>query len=511
MTSKSPIDFIRRILQASIDWLNRIEKSPPRSKKRPWYNMEIHIPPMVVAIISGLALFGLLNYALHSNLKQSISLAIFLTIAVCLFVLYLVTSHKKLAQSEDAMGLLSVTFFITVILIIVCKYLSDQYDFFSPYLTPIAMAPLLTALLIHPRLALVLSFVISLVFGVINNFSMPACLVGSIGGAMAVALGTQSRTGHQIVKAGFGIGLIQAVIVIFLAVQMDWPQYKTTVAVSSALASGMLAAFLSWGALPFLEILFSQTSNLRLLELSDINHPLLKKMSIEAPGTYHHSQIVASLAENAGNAIGANGLLCRVGAYFHDIGKIVKPEYFIENQGTFGNPHDAVSPSLSKLVITSHVKEGLALAKAYKLDRKIIEFIPQHHGTCQIEYFYKKALNLEKQEEADDQEDVSVESYRYPGPKPQSKEAGIIMLADSTEAASRTLEEPNHQRFKDLVYKIVNKKVADGQLDETDLTLQDIHTIAERFTSSLTSIHHSRIAYPEDEKKKGVPDPITPK
>jgi putative nucleotidyltransferase with HDIG domain len=177
---------------------------------------------------------------------------------------------------------------------------------------------------------------------------------------------------------------------------------------------------------------------------------------------------------------------------------MVKAEYFIENQGSFTNPHDDVSPSLSKLVITSHVKEGVALAKEYKLDPQIIDFIPQHHGTSQIEFFYHKALRLEEQEDENLKEDVPEEAYRYPGPKPQTRETAIVMLSDSVEAASRTLEEPNHQRYKDLVHKIINKKLSDGQLENTPLTLRDLKIIAERFTHTLSSIHHERIPYPDD-------------
>jgi putative nucleotidyltransferase with HDIG domain len=261
-----------------------------------------------------------------------------------------------------------------------------------------------------------------------------------------------------------------------------------------------------------LEGFFSRISNLRLLELCDVNHPLLRRMSLEAPGTYHHSLIVASLAEDAANAIGANGLLCRVGAYFHDIGKMVKAEYFIENQGTLGNPHDQVSPSLSKLIITSHVKEGIALGREYKLDQQVIDFIPQHHGTSKIEFFYQKALKQEANEEEFEKEEVSEETYRYPGPRPQSKETAIVMMADSVEAAARTIEEPSHQRYKDLVYKIINKKLFDEQLDETPLTLRDIHGIAERFITTLQSVHHARIPYPEalESSKKDPEEQLSP-
>jgi putative nucleotidyltransferase with HDIG domain len=337
--------------------------------------------------------------------------------------------------------------------------------------------------------------VTALMFGFLDNYSLPIALVGTIGGVTMAAMIGRARTAHDIWRSGLITGLAQSFAALFMGISLDWSRHEIGINTLSSFGSGLLASFIALGARPFLESFFSRTSNLRLLELADVNHPLLKKMSIEAPGTFHHSLIVASLAEDAANSIGANGLLCRVGAYFHDIGKMVKADYFIENQGTFGNPHDQVSPSLSKLVITSHVKEGMALAAASKLDQQIADFIPQHHGTSQIEYFYRKALKIEEGEE--EKEEIDAEDYRYPGPKPQSRETAIVMLSDSVEAASRTLEEPNHQRYKDLVYKIVNKKLFDGQLDETTLTLKDLHTIAERFTATLTSIHHARIPYPD--------------
>ncbi|MBV9080088.1 MAG: HDIG domain-containing protein, partial [Elusimicrobia bacterium] len=374
---------------------------------------------------------------------------------------------------------------------------STRYRWVTPYVTPVAIAPLLTALLLSPRLALVTGFAVSLIFGLVNGYSLPIAMVGAIGGATVVATGSKARTAHQVARAGLTVGLVEAAVVMFLGVMMSWNHATIGLVMASTFVSGIGSAMFSLGVLPYLESFFSRISNLRLVELAAANHPLLQRMSIEAPGTYHHSLIVASLAEDAANALGANGLLCRVGAYFHDIGKMVKAEYFIENQGKFGNPHDQVSPSLSKLIITSHVKDGLALARSHKLDKQIQDFIPQHHGTSQIEFFYQKALRQETAEDEPGKEDIREESYRYPGPKPQSKEAGIVMLADSCEATSRTLEEPNHQRFKDMINKIINKKLFDGQLDETPLTLRDLHIIAERFAATLTSIHHARIPYPE--------------
>ena len=375
-----------------------------------------------------------------------------------------------------------------------------------PFAAPVALAPLLDgAVAQHAAWPWWWHFrsPSHLTASVMTGFSLPVAMVSAVGGATAVALGSRAKTTQQVAQTGLLVGVVQVLVVFFLAVLLKWPARIMWIGLGSALASGFVAGMISIMLLPYLENFFSRMSNVRLLELAAANHPLLQKMSIEAPGTYHHSMIMAALAEDAGNAIGANGLLCRVGAYFHDIGKMVKAEYFIENQGTFGNPHDQVSPSLSRLVITSHVKEGMALARANKLDAQVADFIPQHHGTSKIEYFYRKALKLEESEDAAAQEDITEEAYRYPGPKPQSKETGIVMLADSVEAASRTLEEPTHQRYKDLVTQIIERKLADGQLDETPLTLRDLRAISERFTTTLLSINHNRIPYPEqpgDEK-----------
>jgi len=506
MTNPSLIEFIRKQLNRWLDWLDNLEQKSPRSQKQAWYRIEYHLPPSIVAVVSAILLYFSLFLGADLTLGQALVLTLFVAIMVSLFCVYMVRDHADLVKDGDAMALLAVIFFTTILLIKAVAFLSQKYYWLSPYATPIAIAPLLTALLLRQRLAMLLAFVVAILFGIVNDFSLPVTLVGAVGGVTIVAAGSQARTAHRVARAGLMAGFLQMLIVVFLAISLDWGHEYTAIAMVSSFLSGIVAAVFSLGVLPYLESFFSRVSNLRLLELADVNHPLLHRMSIEAPGTYHHSLIVASLAEDAANAVGANGLLCRVGAYFHDIGKMTKAEYFIENQGAFGNPHDQVSPSLSKLVITSHVKEGLALAKAYKLDKQVADFIPQHHGTSQIEFFYQKALQAEEKEEEGEKEPVMEETYRYPGPKPQSKEAGIVMLSDSIEAASRTLEEPNHQRYKDLVYKIINKKLFDGQLNETPLTLKDLHLLAERFTATLTSIHHARVPYPELENPKKKDD-----
>jgi len=262
------------------------------------------------------------------------------------------------------------------------------------------------------------------------------------------------------------------------------------------LVNGVMSAVIVTGVLPIFENTFKITTDISLLELADLNHPLLKDMVMEAPGTYHHSLVVGNLAEAACEAIGANSLLARVGSYFHDIGKIEKASYFSENQSIDGSAHDKLSPTMSSLIITNHVKNGVELAQKHKLNKKIIDIIKQHHGTGLVFYFFKRAL------EKIPDEVVGEQSFRYPGPKPQTKEAACVLLADSVEAASRALDEPTPSRIKGLVRKIINNKFIDGQLDECDLTLRDLEKISEVFIHILTGIFHTRVEYPEEPKKE---------
>jgi putative nucleotidyltransferase with HDIG domain len=257
------------------------------------------------------------------------------------------------------------------------------------------------------------------------------------------------------------------------------------------------------------------TTDISWLEAADLNHPLLRRLTIEAPGTYHHSLVVANLAESAAEVIGANPTMCRVCAYFHDIGKLVKPEYFTENMRAGRNPHDDLAPTMSALIIIAHVKEGVDLALKYKLNQRIIDVIQEHHGTSLVGYFHKRAL--QQQEDArqggkimnireEDIPEVREESFRYGGPRPQSREAGIISLADACESASRCLEKVTPNRLEQLIHDIIEKRIIDGQLDECDLTMREVNAIAENFAYTLTNMLHSRIAYPTDAT---VPRPET--
>jgi putative nucleotidyltransferase with HDIG domain len=256
----------------------------------------------------------------------------------------------------------------------------------------------------------------------------------------------------------------------------------------------VVAGVIMTGLLPFIERIYDVQTDLSLLELGDARHSLLQQLAQRAPGTYNHSINVASLSEAAAEAIGANGLLLRVGAYFHDIGKMTQPEYFVENQGVNGSRHEALLPAMSTLVIIAHVKDGLDLARQHHLPRPIIDFIEQHHGTTLVEYFYDQAA---KQSEDDPDTEVDETSFRYPGRKPQTKEAGVMMVADAVESASRTLVEPAPARIESLVHEIVLKRLLDGQFDDCGLTLNELHLIQDSLVKSLQSVYHSRIKYPD--------------
>jgi putative nucleotidyltransferase with HDIG domain len=263
------------------------------------------------------------------------------------------------------------------------------------------------------------------------------------------------------------------------------------------LAGGIASGIVVSAVLPIVEAVFGYTTDIKLLELANLNHPGLRELIIRAPGSYHHSMMVGSLCEAAAEAVGGNPLLARVGSYYHDIGKAKNPHYFAENQKLGVNPHDKLKPNMSALVIKAHVKDGIEMARQYRLPGVIQDFIAQHHGTSLIAYFYHKAKSLEDPEI----QGVDEKDYRYPGPKPQSRETAICLLADGIEAASRAMPEPTPAKLKGLVQKMINKAFTDGQLDECELTLKDLNLIALAFNRILAGIYHHRPEYPSDKKK----------
>jgi len=337
-----------------------------------------------------------------------------------------------------------------------------------------------------------------------------------LAGVVAVYATHDLRKRGCLMRAGCYVGLVSLVLALMLghipfAADISAMSPRTVgVQILTVLLVGIITAGIVGGFLPMLETLFGITTNITWLELADLNHKLLKRMTIEAPGTYHHSLVVARLAESAAERVGASAIQCQVCSYFHDIGKLIKPGYFIENINPEDNPHDDLSPSMSVLVIHSHVKEGVDLALKHKLKMPVIDVIQEHHGTSLVYYFYRRALDKQEavrklveegKAREEDIPEVNEEDFRYPGPIPQTKESAIISLADSVESASRSLDKPTHSKIEQLVETMVSMRMKDGQLDDCDLTMRELAQIKESFTKTLISMLHTRIAYPKAAKK----------
>jgi putative nucleotidyltransferase with HDIG domain len=365
------------------------------------------------------------------------------------------------------------------------------------YAIPLATGSMLAALLIDVHTAIVFSVITALLAGIwIGN---PFYSIFSFAAGLTSAFGViRCKKRSAIWKAGFFVGLVcgfASLMIIFLQgkiLTIDAP-----IAVGLAFLNGLVVTTLVSAFLPLLEHFFKLTTDISLLELLDLNQPLMRNLLVHAPGTYHHSIIVGNLVESAAEAVGVNPLLARVSAYYHDIGKIKMPEYFIENQSMGVSRHDKLAPHMSSLILISHVKEGVELAKQHKLPESIINIIQEHHGTSVITYFYQKA----KEQQGDAASPPAEDDFRYPGPKPQSRIAALVLMADAVEAASRTLTDPIPTRISALVDRIINHFFLDGQLDDCELTLKDLREIKSHFVYLLTSMFHRRINYPGFEIK----------
>ena len=385
---------------------------------------------------------------------------------------------------------------------------------FGKLLFPYAFAPLIISALLGKNQGIFAAIFISLWGSILWSLVDAIFLAMSlISGFVAVFVTLQIRRRGQFIRAGLYVGLATWLLAVsFGLIEVGWTSMGQTnwqtVGYQSlaAVGSGLLTAMLVSGALPALEQTFRLTTAMSWLELTDLNHPLLMRLSMEAPGTYEHSQAVARLAEAAAERIGANASMCRTCAYFHDIGKLVKPEYFTENMRTERNPHDELAPTMSALILIAHVKEGVDLALKHNLNQHIIEVIQQHHGNSVVRYFYNRALRQQEQsrEESrlshaneDDVPEVRVENFRYSGPLPQTKESAIISLADAVESASRCMEKPTSQRIEELVNEIVDDRMVDHQLDDCELTFHELREVVESFCFTLNSMLHRRIAYPK--------------
>ncbi|WP_277587182.1 HD family phosphohydrolase [Psychrobacillus antarcticus] len=425
-------------------------------------------------------------------------LGVIVFIALTMWLLFGQTILKKEKTFNNSKNLIVVAFsvILSVLMMKVIQSVSYNFDVIIAFLFPTAMVAMLVYLLVNERAAYISNFVSAAYAGLIfqegytNVFQMEASLYILFGGIAGIFAMQRMHTNSQILRSSLIVSSINIVFIIFFLL-MTKASYEFTdilFYVGAALLSGVLSGAMTIGVLPFFESFFGILSTMRLIELSNPNHPLLKKILTETPGTYHHSLMVANLAEAACEVVGANGLLARVGCYYHDIGKTNRPGFFIENQNGY-NPHDNLSPEASRDIIIAHAVDGAKILRKHKLPKELVDIAVQHHGTSLLKFFYFK--------EKDTNSNVKEEDYRYPGPKPQTKEIAIISVADSVEAAVRSMKEPNADKIQELIQSIIKDKLLDGQFDECDLSLKEIKKMEESFCTAMNGTFHSRIEYPK--------------
>ncbi len=399
-----------------------------------------------------------------------------------ILVLYLSYYHPEFLKEEKNLFLFAGIFLLTILLIKVTTHESG-------YFAPIAAASILVAILFDARLSLIETAVLSLYVGLLTS-EVQAMIVAFVGGAVSVFVVSKVSNRFHLVNAIFSVTIAtEMTIISFFLIENQSGQLLRNML--WGIWDGVLGVGIPFFILPFIEHFSEIATPFRLLELANPNEPLLREFLVEAPGSYHHSMIVANLAENAAHAIKADSLLVRAGAYYHDIGKMRRPYFFIENQMGGENPHDKLNPSLSTLIVTSHTKDGLELARSHKLPKKIQDIIVQHHGTRVVNYFYHQAVMKEGIEK------VNRDDYRHEGPKPQTKEAAVLMLSDTVEAATRSLPKPSHSKIEQTVKQVVREVMLDGQLDESNLSFNELNILIDTFIRLLSGMYHNRIQYPD--------------
>lgn len=446
--------------------------------------------------------------AIRDSGRDNRSLQTAAGLIICILLLIYIGFHfaqtnisKFSPDSRDLIFLTTVflaLFVLIKISIVVSAGMGNAFAYIDSsvyyYAIPFALGAMLVRIVLNSEMALLFAVCCSLLVGILFGNSLLMVLYalsGSLVGAHGVR---QCQTRSTLYRAGLWLGLTNMAMLLgihFLSGRVF--ELELLWKLGFGFFGGLTSAVFVNGTIPLVESFFKYTTDIKLLELANMNAPILRQLMIEAPGTYHHSILVGNLAESAAESINANPLLARVSAYYHDIGKIKKPLYFIENSGGQRNRHDKLAPSMSGLILTSHVKDGVELAREHKLGSELIDVIQQHHGTTLIKFFYERAKN-----QADPGvQQIDERDYRYHGPKPQTREAALIMLADAVEAASRTLTDPTPARIQGMVQKLINNIFIDGQLDECDLTLKDLNRIAKSFNRVLSGSFHHRVDYPE--------------
>jgi len=503
------VDFAQKLIQPNIT-LNRSETE---KRKKEAYS---EVKPIFYKIKAGEMLLRegervtkdqLLKLKIYQEglknekvLTNCIGSALF--ILCILMTVYALCVHNRphLNTTKNLLFLASVLitfFFISSI----SESLADSVSHYTPfsisadsisYGIPLAAGAMTTCLFLGIELAIPIAMLIAIGTAIIFKNRFDIFIYFLLNGLMAAYWMQNCRERKVFIKAGLKLGLLNVILVTVIDVYIGGSTFfKLMWDWGFAFSGGIGAGIVTAGIAPLVEIAFDYTTDIKLLELANLDQPILRRLMLEAPGTYHHSVIVGTMVEAAASEIGANPSLAKVCGYFHDIGKIKKPLYFIENQADGVNRHDKLAPSMSSLILIAHIKDGVEIAKQNKLGHAIIETIRQSHGTSLISYFYEKAKQLKGKN------GVNINDFRYPGPRPQTREAGLVMLADAVEAASRTLANPTPTRIKGLVQNLINRIFSDGQLDNCELTLKDLHNIAKSFNKILNGIYHHRIEYPE--------------
>ena len=458
----------------------------------------------------------LLKLEAGATLKRSppipfMALSMTVMIGILLALSYVILLRRSNTFKGDARSLifisLSLLFMFLVVLLYntVAEEVARGFSFFTVqvllFALPISLGAILISIFQGLEVAIAFSLIISILASIVIEGRVEFFVYFLVGSILAAYGVRNCRERIVLIKTGMRVGLLN--VVMALSIQTLYQSlygnpYSSTGAISliAGFLGGVLAGVMATGFLPLIEMASGFTTDIKLLELSSLDQPILKDLMVKAPGTYHHSVIVSNMVEATAEGIHANPLLAKVSAYYHDIGKITKPLYFVENQVRGDNRHEKLAPSMSSLILISHVKDGVELAKQHRISKEIIDIIQQHQGPRLISYFYQKARE-QSEKKGGKSSPVEQEDFRYPGPKPQTKEAGLILVADTVEAASRTLVDPTPARIKGMVQKIINNVFSDGQLDECELTLKDLNQIAKSFTKTLGGIFHSRIEYPE--------------
>lgn len=423
-------------------------------------------------------------------------LSLLVMLGYILILLYLYQYKPDIYRHEHSFILLGLLIVITMLIARAVTAIDlgerPEASILVGYLVPLAASSMLVAILLDTKLSVFVTTILSIYVAIISGNQLQFAIVAVAGGIAGIYSVSKLSQRSDLAKASIYIILTNLITIVSIGLMLNYSPSMIAVGMALGLANGILSSVLTIGTLPFWETAFGITTSVKLLELSNPNQPILKRLLMEAPGTYHHSIIVGNLAETAADAVGADSLLARVGAYYHDIGKVKRPYFFIENQLGSENPHDKLTPTLSTLIITSHVKDGIELARQHKLPKVIVDIIEQHHGTGLISYFYHRALENEKGTVT-----VLESDFRYDSRKPQTKEAAIVLLADCVEAGVRSMQKISPGKIEGFVRKIIRERLEDGQLEECDLTFKELDIIAQAFVRVLNGIFHSRIEYPE--------------